>query len=614
MSSNQKMDLTLLYSDIAGSAQLATHLGSLYASVLDKHSKIFRSLIQLHRGEVIEATGDGFFVAFKDPEEAVRAAIAIQQSINHYKWPEQDQLRVRLGLHWGTVISAEETFTGSEVHRTSRICHAAHGEQILLSQPLVDRLKGKKHVDELNIRKLGDYLLKDFTDSMNIYQLDAPGLKTNFPLLRTESASPSIAVLPFYNMNEDSRADYLGLGIAEEIISLLDKNPGLQVLARAATFGVNPMRNIKELGEVLNAEVVLDGTLKKDDDKIHITAELTDIKTGDNVWIKKYDGSVDEVLAIQDKITKDIIGTLIKGEEEETVVQETPSAQTQNFEAYENYLRGNKFYAQYSLQSIQFARQMYQHALQLDRSYVLAYCGLANCYTYLFMYSAPSGDNLQKAQEFSKKAIKLNPELAEAHSAYGMALALRENFEDSEKAFEKAISLDPMLYDAQYQYGRMLFGRGDLLKAAVQFEAASRIRQDDYQSLLLNGQCYDSLGFEERAIETRVQGVKIAEEVLQLNPGNVRALYMGANGLVVLGENKKGLEWLQRALLLEPADPMLLYNAGCIYALCKMPDEALNCLERSVKTGLTQKAWYENDSNLDILRDMTRFQEMLDSI
>ena len=95
------MDLTLLYSDIAGSAQLATHLGSLYASVLDKHSKIFRSLIQLHRGEVIEATGDGFFVAFKDPEEAVRAAIAIQQSINHYKWPEQDQLRVRLGLHWG---------------------------------------------------------------------------------------------------------------------------------------------------------------------------------------------------------------------------------------------------------------------------------------------------------------------------------------------------------------------------------------------------------------------------------------------------------------------------------------------------------------------------------
>lgn len=607
------MDLALLYSDIEGSARLAAHLGNLYASVLDNHNKIFRSLLQLHKGQVIQSTGDGFFVAFKNPEAAVRAAIAIQQSINHFKWPEQDPVRIRLGLHWGQVISAEETFTGIEVHRTLRICRAAHGEQILLSQSLVDKLKGK-HIEDLNMHKLGEYLLKDFDESLVLYQLDAPGLKANFPLLRAESASPSIAVLPFYNMNEESRGDYLGLGFAEDIISSLDKNHGLQVLARAATFGVNPMRNIKELGEVLNAEVVLDGTIKKEKDKIYITAELTDIKSGNNVWVKKYDRSAEEVLAIQDEITRDVIATLIKGEVEETQVGEPQSVQTQNFEAYENYLRGNKFYYQYGLQSVQFARQMYQHALQLDRNYALAYCGLADCYSYLFMYSEQSGENMQKAEEFSKKAIKLNPLLAEAYSSYGAALSLRGNFEASEEAFEKAIDLDPMLYEAQYQYGRMLFSHGDLLKAAVKFEAARRIRQDDYQALLLNGQCYDSLGFEDKALETRIQGVKIAEEVLELNPGNVRALYMGANGLVALGEKKKGLKWLQRALMLEPDDPMLLYNAGCIYSLCKMPDEALNCLERSVKTGLTQKSWYENDSNLDILRDMDRFNVMLDSI
>lgn len=613
MSSNQEMNLALLYSDIAGSARLAANLQGLYASVLDKHNKIIRSLLQLHNGQVIEARGEGFFIAFKDPEEAVRAAIAIQQSINHYKWPEQDALKIRLGLHWGRVISAEETLTGTEVHRTLRICRAAHGEQILLSQSLHDKLKGKP-IEDLNIHKLGEYLLKDFDESLFLYQVDAPGLKANFPLLRAESASPSIAVLPFYNMNEDLRGDYLGLGIAEEIISSLDKNPGLQVLARAATFGVNPMRNIKELGEVLNAEVVLDGTLKKDEDKIYITAELTDIKSGNNVWVKKYDRKADEVLAIQDEITRDVIASLVAGEDEKAPVRDVQTVQTQNFEAYELYLRGNKFYYQYSLQSIQFARQMYQHALQLDRTYALAYCGLADCYSYLFMYSAQSGENLQKAEEFSQKAIKLNPSLAEAHSSYGVALSLKENFAASEQAFEKAINLDPMLFEAYYQYGRMLFSHGDLLRAAVHFEAASRIRQDDYQALLLIGQCYDSLGFEDKALESRIQGVKIAEEVLELNPGNVRALYMGANGLVALGEKKKGLEWLQRALTLEPDDPMLLYNAGCIYSLCNMPDEALNCLERSVETGLTQKSWYENDSNLDILREVPRFKEMLESI
>jgi adenylate cyclase len=223
----------------------------------------------------------------------------------------------------------------------------------------------------------------------------------------------------------------------------------------------------------------------------------------------------------------------------------------------------------------------------------------------------------KNAENFSKKAIKLNPSLAAAYSAYGTALSLRENYEASEKAFEQAVSLEPMLFEAQYQYGRMEFNRGDLMKAAVQFEAASRIRQDDYQSLLINGQCYDSLGDIEKAIETRIKGVQIAEEVLQLNPGDVRALYMGANGLVALGgrdKRKKGLELLQRALTLEPTDPMLLYNAGCIYSLCEMAEEALNCLERAAETGLTQKAWYENDSNLDVLRDNPRFQKLLDSL
>ena len=432
-------------------------------------------------------------------------------------------------------------------------------------------------------------------------------------MLKTISASPSIAILPFYNLNIDSRGDYLGLGMAEEVINILDKKSGLQVLARATTFGVNPMLNIKELGDVLNASVVLDCTVMQEDKRISITAELTDVKSGAEIWTKKFEGTDEEILAIPDEIAKSITSSLVK-DAEESLIPEKMNPQTQNIEAYEKYLRGNKFYYQYSLQSIQFARQMYQHAMQIDRNYTLAYCGLADCFSYLYMYSEQSDENLANAENFSKRAIKLNPSLAQAYSSYGVALSLRRNFEESEQAFEKAITLDPMLFDAQYQFGRMAFSSGDLLQAASHFDAASRIRQDDYQALLLNGQCYDSLGYVEKALETRIEGVKIAEEVLLLNPGNVRALYMGANGLVALNDQKKGIAWLQRALTLEPDDPMLLYNAGCIYALCSMVDEALNCLEKSVETGLTQKAWYENDSNLDILRDNPRFQIMLDSI
>jgi adenylate cyclase len=614
MSSHQPMGLALLFTRIEGSERLSSRLESLYDSVLKKHHEIIHALLLPYKSKVIELTGDTSFITFENPEHAVRAAVAFQQFISHHKWPNQEPVRIRLGLHWGHVPSAESHIS-NDVKLMMEICSVAHGEQILLSQAMVEKLKGKQ-INDLIIHTIGDFLLKDFKDSLTLYQLDVPGLKVNFPLLKTVSASPSIAVLPFHNLNNDSRDDYLGLGIAEEIIDSLGKNPGIQVLTRATTFGVNPMLKIKDLGKVLNASVVLDGTIRKEDEKIYINVELTDINSGRDIWEKKYEGSEGELMAIQDKITTSVTSTLVP-KEVKAPVSDIQDTQTENIEAYDAYLKGNKFYYQYSLQSVQFARQMYQHALQLDRTYALAYCGLGNCFSYLFMHHSRSDENLMNAENFSKKAIKLNPSLAAAYSAYGTALSLRENYEESEKAFEQAVSLEPMLFEAQYQYGRMEFNRGDLMKAAVQFEAASRIRQDDYQSLLLNGQCYDSLGDIEKAIETRIKGVQIAEEVLQLNPGDVRALYMGANGLVALGgrdKRKKGLEWLQRALTLEPTDPMLLYNAGCIYSLCEMAEEALNCLERAAETGLTQKAWYEHDSNLDVLRDNPRFQKLLDSL
>ena len=613
MNSIKPLDLALLISDIEGSTRLSARLGDSFAGVIKKHNEIISSLVKIYDGKIVEVGRDNFFIVFKDPEQAVRAGVAIQQSINHHKWPADGQVRLRLGLHWGQVIPTENMYTGLEVNRTTQIGKVAHGDQILMSKAIVDQLQ-TKNVADLNIHKIGNYLLKDFDDSITLFQLDVPGLRIKFPLPRTVSASPSIAVLPFFNMNKDSRGDYLGLGIAEEIINTLIKNPGVRVLARASTFGVKPMQSVKELGEVLNASVILEGSLRKENGRVHITVELIDVKTGADIWIKNFSGDSNDVLAIQDEISQKVISSLVKEDLQITPPPDFKALQTQNMEAYDYYLRGNKFYNQYSLQNIQFAKQMYHSALQLDRTYVLAYCGLADCYAYMFMHDVRNETNLSKAEEFSKKAIELDSGLAQAYSSYGVALSLQENYENANQAFEKAINLDPALYEAQYQYARMAFNCGDIFKAATHFEAASRIRQDDYQALLLNGQCYDTLGFKDKAIETRINGVKIAEEVLQLNPGNVRALYMGANGLVMLGEIKKGLDWLQRAITLDPKDSMLLYNAGCIYAICNMPEQAINCLERSVKCGLTQKNWYENDSNLDVLRDNPRFKKMLASI
>jgi tetratricopeptide (TPR) repeat protein len=230
------------------------------------------------------------------------------------------------------------------------------------------------------------------------------------------------------------------------------------------------------------------------------------------------------------------------------------------------------------------------------------------------MYEDPSPANLQAAEQFSQKAIELSPSLAEAHTSRGIALSLSKDYAGAEECFEKAIALDPRLFEAYYHYARMSFAAGNLQKAAGLFRDANRVRPEDYQSLLLAAQCFEKTGFAARAQEVREDGVAIVEEHLKLNPGDTRALYMGANGQAALGNSMAAIQWLQRALFLEPDDPMLLYNAGCVYALMGMEEEALASLDRAVDAGLNQKDWFEHDPDLNGLRSTDRFQEILRKI
>jgi TolB-like protein/class 3 adenylate cyclase/Flp pilus assembly protein TadD len=610
MDAHEKNFITLFFTDIEGSTRLTQRLGSTYVEVLDQHNEIIRSIIQSHLGKQIDNPGDGFFIAFPDPLEAVRAAISIQKFMHSHHWPGDIQLRIRMALHWGQANPVNDKYTGVEVHRTSRICNAGHGGQVLLSTAMADKVKGKLPPG-ISIREIGAFLLKDFDEPETIFQLVIPDLKMNFPLLKAKAVFPVVAVLPFDNLSKDSQNNFLGEGIAEDIIVALGRMPGITVMAKSSSFAAKEKTmNARELGEKLNATVVLDGSLKKVNGSIQLTTKLIDVASGLDLWTKKFDRNIEDIFVIQDEIAQNIVSSLkvTAAPNQARSIQET---QTTDMEAYDHYLRGRRFYYQFSFQGVKFALQMFRRALQLDPNYVLALCGLADCFSYLYMYNDQSPENLEESDLASKTAIELDPLLAEAYASRGLSLYLRKKMRDAEYAFEKAIELDPLLFEAYYSYGRMLFAEGNLKKAAWLFETAHQSRPDDYQAMLLAGQCYDVLGMQENALECRQKGVKITEDLLQLNPGNIRALYLGANGLVAMNEKAKGLQWLQRALMLEPEDAMLLYNAGCIYALCDMTDEALNCFEKAVKNGFTQKKWYVHDSNLNSLRQHPRFEELL---
>ena len=421
-------------------------------------------------------------------------------------------------------------------------------------------------------------------------------------------------MIPLINLGKDPAQDYFSDGITEDFIISFGRNQGMRVSARSSVFpfkggSINPI----DAGKKLGATVILTGNILFDDENVRINIELIEVSSGINLWSNKYDKEKKEILAIQDDIVHNVIQAL-DIDVKEKVEQPHHTAHTDKIEAYEFYLQGRRYYDQYSLKSIKYAIEMFQKAIEIDFRYALAYCGLAACYSYLYMYHEATDDNLQMAEMTSRTAVKLGPSLAEAYVSRGILLSLSKNFEESETAFKRAVELGPTLFEAYYQYGRMSLVTGKIDQAARLMISANSVRKEDYQSLFLAGQYYEDLGDLIKSIEIRQRGVMIVENHLKINPGDTRALYMGANGLIGLGETEKGLNWLQRALTLDPEDAMLLYNAGCIYAMCNMSEEALNCLEKSANSGLTQKGWYLHDSNLDSIRHLERFEQILDKM
>jgi adenylate cyclase len=610
MPSPPKITVTFFFSDIEGSTQLAHRLGGRYGETLEEHRHLIRFAVARHGGREIDTAGDGFFVVFPDPVSAMKASVEIQQAVESHIWPEKVRLRIRIGLHEGEAFQTGKGYTGIEVHRAARICDFGNGGHILLSGSMAAKVRDQLP-EGVRLFDLGDFQLKDFVSTERLFQLQLVGVHSVAPLSHSTEAMPVVAVLPFSSLDTDPENEYLCDGIAEELIIGLGRVPGLRVVARSASFALKgETTDPGGVGKRLNASAILSGSVRRSNGKLQIMVELAETETGFALWSERFDRKIGDVISIQDEIARHVISAL-QIKRIQVPVREIQSIQTHNIEAYDFYLRGRKFFYQFSRQGIDFALRMFRQAIALDARYALAWCGIADCQSYRFMYVDNLESSCEEALRASNKAIQLDPLLAEAHASRGWALSIKGDYAGAEDELEEAIELDPFLFEARYLYARVSFAQGQVEKAGRLYEEANKVRPEDYQSLLLGGQMFEDLGKIEKSKALRKKGVRIAEAQLRLNPGDTRALYMGANGLVAIGEREQGIEWLQRALALEPSDAMLLYNAGCIYAMLGMTEESLACLSKSMDSGLIQKGWYLHDSNLDSVRGDPRFEELM---
>jgi serine/threonine protein kinase/Flp pilus assembly protein TadD len=427
----------------------------------------------------------------------------------------------------------------------------------------------------------------------------------------TSRASKSVAVLPFADLSPEKDQDYFTDGIAEEIINALTKIQALRVASRSSAFAFKGKnQDIREVGEKLGVSTVLEGSVRKAGNRIRITAQLVNVTDGYQLWSDRFDRQLEDVFAVQDEIAESIVKALrvVLSETEKRALEQ---ARPENVQAYDYYLRGRQFVHQYREKSLQFARRMFQRAIEVDPNFARAYAGLADCSSMLYNWWDAVEANLNQAESASKKALELAPELAEAHASRGFALTLSKRYQEAEQEFETAIHLDPTLFEAYYFYARTCFEQGKLESAARLFEKAAEVRPEDFQALGLCSQVYEGLSRKDDANEARRRTVARAERHLELNPDDARALYFAAGDVGMLGNRPRAFEWLERALAVDPNDSAVLYNVGCVFSLLGEKDRALECLQGAVFHGYAHKEWMKHDSDLDGLRDDPRFLKLL---
>jgi adenylate cyclase len=620
----------VLFMDVVGYSKL---LVNEQREIMQQLNQLVRKTAQFQTSEatgklISIPSGDGMaLVFFQSLEEPVQCALEISRLVKNYP-----RLRLRMGVHSGPVDQIKDVndrlnVAGAGINLAQRVMDCGDAGHILVSKRVADDLAQDSLWQPL-LHELGEIEVKHgvklgvvnlYTEELGNPQpprkLSRQATQAKQPItsLKTEPVVPekSIAVLAFVNMSNDPENEFFSDGIAEEIINALTKVKALRVAARTSSFAFKGKNeDIGEVGRKLKVHTVLEGSVRKAGNRLRVTAQLVDVTDGYHLWSERYDRQLEDVFEIQDEIAENIVRALrvVLGEDEKRAIEKTP---TENVQAYEYYLRGRQAHHQMRRSGMQYARRMFDRAIEIDPNFVRAHAGIADCCSFLYMYWDGSNANLEGADASSSRALELDPESAEAHTSRGLALTLRRSYQEARKEFEAALRLNPMLYEAHYFYARACLTEGKFEEAVAHYRDAWRVRPEDYQTIYLSAAPLVKLGRREEALDVVRQGLKVADAHLQLNPDDARAWYFSAGMLMRLGQRDQALERARRASTIDPEDSAVLYNVGCVYALAGSGEEALDHLDKAIQNGFGHRDWLENDSDLDSIRDQPRFQALL---
>lgn len=607
--------------------------------LIDAQRELLKPILTAHNGREIKSMGDGLLLEFANARDAVEGAVALQQAIHERNAKERTpSLRMRVGIHLGDVEDRGDDILGDAVNIASRIEPLAETGGVCLTAQVYDQVRNKI---PYQLERLGPKSVKGISESLEVYRVVLPWVARN--AYAKASDLPRIAVLPFANISPDPRDEYFADGLTEELITILSQLQELRVISRTSVISYRTApKPIATIGEELGVGAVLEGSVRKAGDMLRITVQLIDVATQEHRWAETYDRRLADIFAVQTEVARKVAGALrVKLGKRELDRLLAPREVAP--ESYLAYLRGRRLIVNsFDRRSLESAKDEFEEAIRLDPTNARAYAGLADATHYLALVHGVAGPAIipQESRKLAARALEIDPDLAEAHSAIGLQLYNSLEWEAAEHEAKIALSLNPSNSTTRMWYADLLEEqlRTDealrQLRLAKEADPQSRAVLGGLISLLTYLRRLDEAGAEiERLHELDPDGpfphlalaylhflrsepisarqeLQRAEE-LPAEEGNPGPSFAIARLHALLGNASRARELLK---ILQGRPPTLLGLEGqaSVYALLGDLDECFRILQKAVTIyGALAMQTYRLDPIYEPLRRDPRFADLL---
>jgi adenylate cyclase len=488
----------ILAADVAGYSRLmgVDEEGTLAELKAIRH-ELSDPKVKEHRGRIVKTTGDGLLIEFASVVDAVRCAVEVQRAVaeRNVDVPPDRRIELRMGINLGDIIRDGRDIFGDGVNIAARLEALAEPGGICVSRVVRDQVRDKL---DFSFEDMGEQQVKNIARPVRVHRVllstqpgpskPAVGIATKPSLALPDK--PSIAVLPFQNMSGDPEQEYFADGMVEEIITALSRIRWLFVIARNSSFTYKGQAiDVKQVGRELGVRYVLEGSVRKAGGRVRITAQLIEGKTGAHLWADRFDGSLEDVFDLQDKVASSVAG-VIEPALQAAETRRAAERPTDDLTAYDLYLRARQYYLSWDRDGSIQGLKLMEHAIARDPRFGAALSLAAHCHAMLYLngWTEDPEANRLEGIDLARKALRVAGEDPRAlvQSAYVVG-NLGQDIAAAIALADRALDMNPSFAVGWYYSGwlRLWAGQPDL--AINHFANSLRLSPHDMPARALFG-------------------------------------------------------------------------------------------------------------------------------